>query len=52
MTGGITGLNLAAITESGLGNMALMRLQHFGLANLFEYAAKENAAAAARRASQ
>jgi hypothetical protein len=48
MTGGITGLNLAAITESGLCNMALMRLQHFGLANLFEYAAKKNAAAAAK----
>jgi hypothetical protein len=28
--------------------MALMRLQHFGLANLFEYAANENAAAAAK----
>jgi hypothetical protein len=36
-------LNLAAITESGLCAMALMRLQHFGMASRLEWAAKESA---------
>lgn len=36
-------LNLAAMTESGLCTLALMRLQDFGMASLFEWAAKENA---------
>jgi hypothetical protein len=40
----ITNLNLVANTESGLCAMALMRLQHFGMASLFEWAAKESAA--------
>ena len=40
----ITDLNLAAKTESSLCSMALMRLQHFGLASLTAWAQKENAA--------
>ena len=41
---GITGLNLAAMSESDLCSGALMRLKQGGMANLFEWAAKESAA--------
>ena len=40
----ITDLNLAAQTESGLANGALMQLQYFGMASLTNWAQKENAA--------
>lgn len=41
---GVTGLNLAAMSESDLCSMALMQLKQGGMANLFEWAAKESAA--------
>jgi hypothetical protein len=35
-------------TEPDFAGMSLMRLQHFGAANLFEWAARESAALAAK----
>jgi hypothetical protein len=37
-------LNLAVQSESGLCALALMRLQHFGMASLADWVAKESAA--------